>query len=424
MINTTIHQPEQLKSIADFSPQASTPDAATHTFVAENDAAKTPGLLQASASEESAQLLQKLGQPAAFDEARRNSPAMRVASPTNQAYDELTAAYQFFNDRFFDGTLKECLLTFSRSKKFAGFFSANRFVNAHGARVHEISLNPGLFAVTTAESVLSTLAHEMVHQWQHDFGKISRSGYHNKQWADRMLDIGLCPSSTGMPGGDRVGQKVTHYIVDGGLFQIACAELLATNFGVVWFDRLVVAARGKGTYALGGVDRTKKAPTSTPDDAKTITTESDTKNAENVQLAGPAQETGEPNGVTPTSNPKAMPAPPPMANIQAQLSEDKREQLGLIEPVPRAPRKGTRAKYICPNPSCKLSMWGKPGAKLVDASCNTQMVEMVEDEEGAATCSPANPEPSPKTGVEESATNTPLASSSSTCVLAAATVDP
>jgi hypothetical protein len=33
-----------------------------------------------------------------------------------------------------------------------------------------------------------------------------------------MEELGLMPSSTAAPGGDRTGQRVSHYIIDGGAF--------------------------------------------------------------------------------------------------------------------------------------------------------------------------------------------------------------
>ena len=59
----------------------------------------------------------------------------------------------------------------------------------------------------------STLVHEMCHLWQEDFGKPSRGGYHNRQWADKMIQVGLMPTDTGEPGGQLTGQRVTHYII-------------------------------------------------------------------------------------------------------------------------------------------------------------------------------------------------------------------
>ena len=51
--------------------------------------------------------------------------------------------------------------------------------------------------------------HEMAHLEQHHFGKPSRAGYHNKQWAGMMKAVGLIRSDTGAPGGQN-GRKESH----------------------------------------------------------------------------------------------------------------------------------------------------------------------------------------------------------------------
>ena len=84
-----------------------------------------------------------------------------------------------------------------------------------------LSFNPDSFESRTAEDVLSTLAHEMAHAWQHHFGTPSRAGYHNVQWGGKMEEIGLMPSNTGKEGGGRTGQQMTHYIVDDGPFALS-----------------------------------------------------------------------------------------------------------------------------------------------------------------------------------------------------------
>jgi hypothetical protein len=78
-----------------------------------------------------------------------------------------------------------------------------------------------------------------VHHWQQHFGKPSVNRYHNKEWAERMEALGLMPSDTGEPGGKRVGQKVTHYIVAGGAFADSCRELLAGGVKLQWQSRKV-----------------------------------------------------------------------------------------------------------------------------------------------------------------------------------------
>ncbi len=45
-----------------------------------------------------------------------------------------------------------------------------------------------------------------------------------------MERVGLMPSDTGQPGGRKVGQSMTHYIITGGAFDRACDELNARNF--------------------------------------------------------------------------------------------------------------------------------------------------------------------------------------------------
>ena len=102
-------------------------------------------------------------------------------NPTLKTYDGLNRAYAFFNDRLFAGELPACLVTLQRAKKAYGYFAGGRFGSKDGKTVtDEIALNPSHFRNRTTEQSLSTLVHEMVHLWQHHFGKPSRAGYHNK----------------------------------------------------------------------------------------------------------------------------------------------------------------------------------------------------------------------------------------------------
>lgn len=143
--------------------------------------------------------------------------------PTSVAYGELQEAFGHFNDELFDGELPECLITLQRRRNTYGYFSASRFMEAAGiAQIDEIALNPQKWKYRTVEANLSTLAHEMVHLWQQHFGRPSRRGYHNREWAAKMLSIGLIPSHDGQPGGHQTGQRVSHYIAPDGRFARAC----------------------------------------------------------------------------------------------------------------------------------------------------------------------------------------------------------
>ncbi len=158
-------------------------------------------------------------------------------TPTNQSYSELQTAFDFFNERLFGGMLPPCLITLQRKNRSYGYFSHRRFSTNDQAQVtDEIAMNPTHFWERPLLEVLSTLGHEMVHAQQYHFGQPSRGGYHNRQWADWMEQIGLMPSDTGEPGGKRTGQHMTHYIITGGAFEQAAKELLATGLQITWGD--------------------------------------------------------------------------------------------------------------------------------------------------------------------------------------------
>lgn len=175
---------------------------------------------------------------------------MQPANPTTKTYDGLNRAFGFFNERLFAGELPACLITMQRAKKAYGYFAGGRFGSKDGEVVtDEIALNPSHFRARTTEESLSTLVHEMVHLWQHHFGKPSRTGYHNKEWAAKMRLVGLVPSDTAQPGGKETGQKVSHYIAAGGPFQAAFAELEGERFDALyvelWDDAEARATRKK-----------------------------------------------------------------------------------------------------------------------------------------------------------------------------------
>ena len=151
------------------------------------------------------------------------------------------------NRELFAGELPPCLITLQRRKRSLGYFAGRRFESADGVHLtDEIALNPTYFASSGAKDVLSTLAHEQAHQWQQHFGKPSRSGYHNRQWAAKMREIGLIPSDTGRPGGKMTGPRMSHCIEDGGLFDRVADRLIAKGFLLAYVER-TTTAEGKLT---------------------------------------------------------------------------------------------------------------------------------------------------------------------------------
>ena len=162
---------------------------------------------------------------------------MPAPNPTTVTYTSLDDAFAFFNRRLFGGRLPPCLITMQRSKSAYGYFAGGRFGSKDGKEItDEIALNPSHFHERSTEQSLSTLVHEMAHLEQHHFGKPSRTGYHNKEWAGMMKAVGLIPSDTAAPGGREVGQKVSHYIEHGGRFERVCAELVAQGFNPLYVE--------------------------------------------------------------------------------------------------------------------------------------------------------------------------------------------
>lgn len=177
-----------------------------------------------------------------------------MTSPTTTIYAELQHVFDTLNQRLFDGQLPSCLLTLQREKMTMGYFSFRRFVASDGAGAFtdEIALNPAYFARFGLREIVQTVAHEMVHLWQFHFGDPGRGRYHNRQWAEKMEEIGLMPSDTGQPGGKKTGQSVADYPIEGGAFLAVYEDLATKAFRVSWYDRYVEGADTLGQLGTGG----------------------------------------------------------------------------------------------------------------------------------------------------------------------------
>lgn len=160
-----------------------------------------------------------------------------------QLSDKFVEAFQHFNRRLFAGRLPPAVITLQRHAKARGYFSPGAFRHRKTQdEAHEIAMNPDTFEDQTDREVLSTLVHEMAHLWQQVEGTPSRNGYHNREWAHRMLELGLQPVSFDGPG-KITGQKVTHEIMEAGKFDHACAELLSTGFYLAWQGHYLLKAK-------------------------------------------------------------------------------------------------------------------------------------------------------------------------------------
>ena len=166
-----------------------------------------------------------------------------MSSPTTELYSALQILYTHFNNTLFNKELPDILFTNQRQSGMMGYFAPNRWTSIEGKNCHEIAINPSYVGRASLIALMQTLVHEMTHCWQQCYAKPSRSGYHNKEWASKMIAIGLMPSATGSPGGAIVGQRMADYPVPKGKFILSCTGLLKDNrFKLPWVDRFALTA--------------------------------------------------------------------------------------------------------------------------------------------------------------------------------------
>ena len=254
---------------------------------------------------------------------------------TSNQFHTLEDLYQYYNHKLFGGNLAECLVNLSRHGGAHGFFVAKEWVSTPRIPmedddelpikhltpqendtptpklkvIHEISLTPD--SLNRPDKYWhATLVHEMVHLWQCDYGKESRQCYHNKQWANKMESLGLMPSHTGLPEGNKTGQSMTHYIMEGGLFAKAFQSIAQADL-----ERLTLPYR---------LNRSKYKNTTDEDKLKL------------------------------------------MLPFGKEPDETTRHRYPSSDPDQTKSRAGVRVRYVC---ECDNRVWGKPDLVIKCMEC-------------------------------------------------------
>lgn len=256
---------------------------------------------------------------------------MEKLNPTTEFYQALQRAYDHFNEKLFSGSLPNVLFSIQRQANVMGYFSSERWGSNKEKSTtpvcDEISINPDYASRSAIIELFQTLVHEMAHQWQYHHGSPSRRTYHNKEWADKMENIGLMPSSTGKPGGNKTGQKMSDYPISNGLFIKECMTLIDEKFSMPWIDRR----------------------------AKAIVTDAELVESYNDILPDIKIEGIE--ALTTT-----------VSSIFDDMIDEQEYELE-VEPKPKTYKK----RYSCPD--CKANVWGKPSLNIGCLNCDVVLVE-------------------------------------------------
>ncbi len=262
--------------------------------------------------------------------------------PTSELYESLQTAYEHFNKELFGSHLVKVIFTVQRQKGVMGYFAPERWGNLKGVKCHEIAINPSYIANARLIEVMQTLVHEMVHCWQHCFGKPGRTYYHNKEWANKMIEIGLMPSSTGEPGGKITGQHMSDYIIRGGRFLSAFEKLEhKKKFKLEWIDRKSLPRLFEPIIA-----DPKKPEDNKPAVIAFLENNPEIKEFDEEKLI-----------------------PYQIKQQDSSFSELMPENF-IVE---QAAKKKTRQRYICCG--CDSKVYGKPNLKIRCEDCNTSFEE-------------------------------------------------
>lgn len=148
------------------------------------------------------------------------------SKPTLLQFTALQQAYDFYNQELFYPIFTEMLspvmlsLNDNHRRRYVGYYAFDKYIDEQGNILSLINLTPD-YLNRPFIKVMGTLVHEMCHHYQYTLGvkKGRRTPYHDKEFARIMERVGLICSSTGKPEGKKTGIRMTHYILEGGVFE-------------------------------------------------------------------------------------------------------------------------------------------------------------------------------------------------------------
>lgn len=268
-------------------------------------------------------------------------------SPTKEFYEAFDFAFDFYNRELFDNQLNKVLITVrsiepkKKGLKNNGYYSKRIFAY-DGGPISEIALNINIFSERSTVGILSTLVHEMVHQWREEHCLEPSDGKfegHDDAWGKKMMEIGLIPTSTGLPGGKKKAKNMTHYPSENGLFAKKTYELIVEHdLKIPIFDSYGAYVNKGNTYM--GINEELK---------------------ENWIL----------NSENPEEKEKVEKALSSLSNDPTIISANINDL--IVVKKPKAKPLEPKFNYICP--SCESKITGKEGLKVFCLECD-ELFEM------------------------------------------------
>ena len=171
----------------------------------------------------------------------------KPSSPAVEQAKRLSKAFDIFNRELFAGELPPVMLQVKNKPGSHGYFQPNKWKDAEGNLLDVISLDSKNAVDRPLVELLSTLVHEMCHQFVcriENEGKAS--GGHGPEWRRKMIELGLPPIQVGA-----TWRQATHSIAADGLYQETYARHSSELEELPWQECIGEANKGRG------VDRVK-----------------------------------------------------------------------------------------------------------------------------------------------------------------------
>jgi len=171
-------------------------------------------------------------------------------NPTVDQSIAISDVFDYLNKELFGENLNLPMIVFNRSNRIiGGYYSPKKWFTSEGVAVDEIAINANVMVESDEVGIFGILIHEMVHLWQYHNGTPGRGGYHNQEWVDKCLEIGLKPINISDPAimtGDTIDTK----LIDDGMASrvIAC---MPEELSIPFYAEIINLPESKGGSGEG-----------------------------------------------------------------------------------------------------------------------------------------------------------------------------